>query len=532
MSASLFESKTFGLGQIITQRKLISVPFYQRSFCWGADNINEFVEDISLAFENNDPEYFVGLIVIQHPDDYSSGWIVLDGQQRLTTTTMLFSAIRNWLVENNFEDDASQLENEFLSTRKLGSSYSSRIILNKENSVVYEENVIKRKNLKSLKEERKNYKRGSSNRLLIEAAILCRESINSLIGKLDSSERKAGRLFALSAYLESKVKAVCVEVSRDTDAYTLFESMNNRGAALSALDLVKNFTYSNTRDANHDLQDKWREIELLIQDEKQDDFLKTFWTARYGVVQKHALFEKIKNQYEEAGSALSLIDQLRVDAEIISAMDDYRDSFWDQWPEEVRLGVKTIKVLESKQLRPIMISAILKWDREDVAQLIKELITVVVRFQIIGQGRTGIVERVFGRLCQAIFSGNLTNASEARSALSELMVEDSHFINAFASHTESKPGRLIYLLERISVGTTDVYSRSLENVRLVKYIENESVNYIGNYFLEDFHLADESTEKSHVLGIGNSSQIIKPISLEDVLSRGKMLGEIACTIWR
>ena len=71
-----------------------NIPSYQRPYVWGEDNINELLDDILYAFENDSQDtYFMGALVLQNKenDEYD----ILDGQQRLTTLALLLATIRD-----------------------------------------------------------------------------------------------------------------------------------------------------------------------------------------------------------------------------------------------------------------------------------------------------------------------------------------------------------------------------------------------------------------------------------------------------
>src|SRR5262249_18387192 len=134
MNKSQLDANTFGVGELITQRKLFAVPQHQRNFSWGSEEVEQYLSDISNALTSKAPDYFIGLIVLQ--GHIGNAWQILDGQQRLATTIMAYSAIREWLRSRDYSDDASQIEKEFIGVRQLGGEYMPRLQLNKDNSKV------------------------------------------------------------------------------------------------------------------------------------------------------------------------------------------------------------------------------------------------------------------------------------------------------------------------------------------------------------------------------------------------------------
>src|SRR5687767_1815751 len=133
---STLDANTYGIGQLITQRKMFVVPEHQRPFAWTVDEVEQYLDDIENARRSDAADYFIGLIVLQGPLD--AAWQILDGQQRLATTTMVYAAIREWLNARGFKADSSQIDNEFIGVRQLGGKYSPRLRLNTDNQETFD----------------------------------------------------------------------------------------------------------------------------------------------------------------------------------------------------------------------------------------------------------------------------------------------------------------------------------------------------------------------------------------------------------
>src|SRR4051812_27950058 len=84
------------LGTIIKGERL-RVPKYQRSYAWKQQHIEAYFNDLAGAIQEDEPEYFLGSIVLAGGDGDSLE--VVDGQQRIATTIILVSAVRNYLAE-------------------------------------------------------------------------------------------------------------------------------------------------------------------------------------------------------------------------------------------------------------------------------------------------------------------------------------------------------------------------------------------------------------------------------------------------
>lgn len=546
MKTSQFDAKTFGLGELISQRKLFRVPSHQRSYSWARESVESFLEDIRDSFESKSSEYFVGLIVIQGPED--GEWILLDGQQRLTTVTMIYSSIRNWLRIKGMERDADQIEGEFLSVRKLGGEVSPRMLLNQENMQAYNECIVASTEIGDLQAAASRYPKRSSNRLLVEAAIFCQSWVTKLASDCESEGISGeNKLFQLASFLEAHLKAVSVEVSSDVDAYVLFESLNDRGVELSALDLLKNYLYSRLQGQDRDaFEDKWSSIIDLLEDSNPDDFLKVFWTARNGVVQKNQLFRRIKENYSSSALSAELVDELARDALLLSAIDDDRHPYWNDRDPSIRERVKVLNTLGSKQTRPVILAALLRFSDSEVSDLLRRLIVSVVRYQIIGRGRTGVVERVLARICQQISNGHAVSAAEVQRYLQELYTQDEEFVQDFAHHVETKLVRNNYFLwmtcpeyfDRISLSDA-LNEFALDRLFLPEHLGHEfrhsqQLGAIGNYILSAKNgnalLEANAAERDRMLAFfgGTSPEKI----LSGIASRSMEMARRANLQWR
>jgi uncharacterized protein with ParB-like and HNH nuclease domain len=214
---------------------IYAIPRYQREYTWSTAQWESLFDDV----EENDPGYFLGSIICinQSTDSLAVQRLeVVDGQQRLTTLSLLFAALYNALKthESNLDEDQ---RGELLNLKR-------KLVLKKGDDQLRVIPQIQNNN-------QNDYR-----------AVL---SDIGVIGQVDTpayaGNRKIYRAYryfqgriqdvladqrnpveSIMAFLE-KVSQACVvkiEVASHADAYTLFESLNNRGMPLTAIDLIKN----------------------------------------------------------------------------------------------------------------------------------------------------------------------------------------------------------------------------------------------------------------------------------------------------
>src|SRR5262245_7297307 len=114
---------------------ILRCPPHQRDFAWPLGAVEQYLEDIVGAMTESDADYFLGLIVLVERANYASKmYEILDGQQRLATTTMIYAAIRQWLRDNGLDNEAAKIQNDFIGISEIGEEEDEpRIVLNINN---------------------------------------------------------------------------------------------------------------------------------------------------------------------------------------------------------------------------------------------------------------------------------------------------------------------------------------------------------------------------------------------------------------
>ena len=219
----------------VDEKVIYAIPRYQREYTWGKWQWDTLFGDLL----DNDPSYFLGSIICinQSADALAIQSLELvDGQQRMTTLSLLKAAIYSSFskldVALEFEQ---QLELHNLKHKLILKSNAdqTRIVPQVQNSnqqdyywVLNQAGVLKEA----------DYPSNAGNRRIVRAF---RHFSSRIEGYLQDS---TDNVLALTSLIEKVNSAtlVKIEVASHSDAYTLFESLNNRGVPLTAIDLIKN----------------------------------------------------------------------------------------------------------------------------------------------------------------------------------------------------------------------------------------------------------------------------------------------------
>ena len=233
MTVIQIEGAGYPIEKVFSDDFLFNIPHYQRPYAWTTEETEQLLIDLidALGDETTDinkiPPYFLGNIVLIKPIDKSESE-VLDGQQRLTTLTILFAVLRKLLPK--YKDD---LENLICQPEKLlsGTPERPRLKLRERDRDFFEKYIqdpdgiekLQKIHLGSLSDSKRNIVKNT--RLLLER----------IAEELPDESQK----IRLTQFLSQRCYLVVVHTPNFDSAYKIFSVLNDRGLDLSITDILK-----------------------------------------------------------------------------------------------------------------------------------------------------------------------------------------------------------------------------------------------------------------------------------------------------
>jgi uncharacterized protein with ParB-like and HNH nuclease domain len=267
------------------QRRQFVIPVYQRHYSWKEKHCEKLWKDLLRAGENNDINaHFIGSVVyIEHSSGNitdESPFSVIDGQQRLTTGTLLIAALADYidtLDSNNLPKNfsAEMLRNNYLFNHNMcltGDRYF-KLILSKTDKDTLLAILKKEPPLKTLETLETSSKR------IIKNYLLFRKLISDYQGNLENIYQGL-----------KKLKVVDVKLERlSDDPQMIFESMNFTSMPLKQADLIRNYILMNLPpDLQTDLYNTyWQRMEDGFGDNYDnhfDPFMRNYLIAKTGKI--------------------------------------------------------------------------------------------------------------------------------------------------------------------------------------------------------------------------------------------------------
>lgn len=254
------------------------IPDYQRPYMWTSEQVEQMWDDIYSAMEDKEESYFLGPIVLIENKGYFE---VVDGQQRLTTLTILFCVLRDL----HFKDD-----NRIINVIKsiVDKQYRLRLITQLQLQDKFEDEI-----LNGVKYPDQDLSDKERNNKFMGAAEIFKE-------KLKRINKKQISMFV--DFLLSKVVMISISCSKRYFAIKLFQILNTRGLDLDNSDLIKSQLYGTLKDelARRKFMATWISIENTSKD--IDESLESLFTyyEHYLLARnpKRTLFEEIVKTQE------------------------------------------------------------------------------------------------------------------------------------------------------------------------------------------------------------------------------------------
>ncbi|UZW58913.1 DUF262 domain-containing protein [Lysobacter enzymogenes] len=237
------------------------IPAYQRRYSWRERQIDELIEDIYLT-ENVDTHLLGSIVCLtgQHTAGVNQLELV-DGQQRLTTITILLECIRQRVQQEDDADLVAELS-RMLTAKALGKEPMRKVQLDSLDAEEFE---------RLLKAAGAAEDEGFRNRQLVNAFKFVRGWLATL-----TADEVAGFLYKL----QNQALIIRLDVGEAKDAFKLFETINNRGLKLSPTDIIKNFVLGNAaRFGAAELQEargSWAKLVSHLDGADSDAFFRYF----------------------------------------------------------------------------------------------------------------------------------------------------------------------------------------------------------------------------------------------------------------
>lgn len=373
----MIEVSTHQTVEQVLQVGFYEIPRFQRPFSWTADNIGDFWTD---TVQSETADYFIGAFIVYEADDEQPGrqhnYSVVDGQQRITTITILLAAVRDAFAREGATDLASGLQ-QYIA--RVDRRNQARLILQTEGGFPYLQAHVQ----SFPPQETANDALRGDERLIQGAYDFFTDELKSLrTSTLDDStippaDRPSRYIEALESIRDRilGLNVILVIVDNEDDAYIIFETLNTRGKDLSLVDLVRNFLLRDLREPEgpgdvprarfNQILAKLQEVEPPLD---PSEFILHSWNSRYQYTSSKRIFRQMKEQIRTREKKVALLRALEQDVELYIRVRRPHAGSWPTQMREVQRSLRALRTFNMSQPVPVLLSALRAYE-DDVVRM-------------------------------------------------------------------------------------------------------------------------------------------------------------------
>ena len=320
-----------------------AIDYYQREYSWTSKQIEELIRDLvekfyesyELGHKRTDVKkygyYFLGSIIISIKEEQEVQKFIVDGQQRLTTLTLILIYIYKLLKDS---EDKPNIEDLIFSQQ-----YGERS---------FNINVEERKSCMEALFHGKSFDETDQP-----------ESVVNILARFQDIEDNfpddltGDPLPYFADWLIENVYLVEITAYSDTDAYTIFETMNDRGLSLTPTDMLKGYILANIEEADHrnSTNQLWRKQVTTLRDigkEEDADAIKVWLRSQYAETIRETKRDAPPRDFDLIGTEFHRwVSDHKEELNLSSSADFTRFiaedfAFYGRWYAKLREATKTI----------------------------------------------------------------------------------------------------------------------------------------------------------------------------------------------
>ena len=496
-----------GLGSVLIRNQLV-LPPNQREYSWEEHHVKQLLEDFAKAISDNGKEYFLGtLVTIPRADGVLE---VVDGQQRLATTSIVLSAIRDYLLNiDNVIVEA--IESKYLSGFDMARRIKvPKLRLNVDDNELFAAIVTRAEDRPPLTK--------ASHRKLKNAYDMALKQVQNIVSPHDKKNH-SDVLVKWIQFIEHKALAILVRVTDGANAYKMFETLNDRGLKTTQADLIKSFLFEKAASRMPEVQTRWSSmrgaLEALGEKDQTVEFLRHALIVQCGLVRVSEVYETVQSMAKNEDDAVATATNLENLANSYVAIFHPEHEKWSGYADSVRRSIQVFGLVATKPLRPLMLAVATKFDKKETALAFQFFVSLSVRLTISGGGSSGSLDETAAALSVEIFTGKIKTAGALKKAMIDITPGDERFKEAVAVAKVAQPKLARYYLRSMEMTAKDMAEPyfvpnedpgtiNLEHVlpkkpmdNWPKFTDEEAdlwVNRLGNQML--MRVSDNSNAKS------------------------------------
>ncbi len=443
-----FEAHEQRLKQIFSGDSSFEIPRNQRDYVWDEKNWREFAEDIKYIKNKDNSKgeisHFIGSFVFQQDVDNNDRYIIIDGQQRITTIMIMLAAIctlqnelgddeefgvtKQYLLGNiGLKSEYQRLNNESLSNLKLIVGQASKYTQNLEHKKIFSDFPLS--------------KSSKSEKTVIDCFWFF---YNSFFEMCEGEKEKLAQIRSIIV----DMKVIHIISQDELDCYEVFEILNARGVSLKDSELLKNYVFKYVQpEFTVDIAKiKWNKIVENMGRCKDniDQFLVHYFVARFPKKTTHVnVFEIVKNGIPK-DKVMELLDELVECSNLYVYF--YNPSLYNN--TTISECLEFFNMENQRQFRPVFLAFFLAFKRGKISESELEKVFILIRnfyfsFGLVCKNTSNLIENGVYKVANEVY--NATNSISANvfgEVFQKYLPSKETFINNFVEKGYSNKNKL------------------------------------------------------------------------------------------
>ena len=456
MTATNFNTENRTCRQLLGNGLTYRIPRFQRDYSWGEEEWEDLWADILNTLpsqgDQGEPAHYMGYLVLQTTNNRV--YEVIDGQQRLTTMSLMVLASMRLLKK--LVNDFKHPENNRARLEQLRATYigyldpvtlttRNKLSLNRNNDSYYRDYLV------ALADHLPQRGFTASTQAMRKGFEWFEQRLRDHV----KGETDVG--MALARFVETitdKLFFTVITVADPLNAYKVFETLNARGVRLSATDLLKNYLFSvlaRGDEATHEMDELERRWEVMVErlgSESFPDFLRMHWNSRESFARKTELFTLVRSRIQNRESVFALLRQMDIDIDTYLALTQPEGS---QWNPAWKQPVQELRMFSVRQPYSMLMAAKRTLSDADFGDLLRAMVVIAFRYNVIGAQHTGEQERVYHTAAMLLHSKQATSLGQVLATLRQVYPGDEAFKSDFSEKvintTQSRNAKIVrYIL--------------------------------------------------------------------------------------
>ncbi len=436
----------------------LTIPPYQRPYAWESEQIDELWRDILETLGKN---HFMGSVVLCSPDKKRPE--VIDGQQRLTTIISLLALIRDRY--HGLRPDLVGRVQQFLENTYGPPDLKFKLRPGNANLRVFTDFVLHSPDSPSRRRwdeihELDSHELNRNGNMIANVERLAQY----LDGYLRDSGDPVQALERLETTIMTGLEFVVIDVPDVANAFIIFETLNDRGLALSAGDLLKNHLLAAAAKSNESIEALAEDWDSIINNLEGGDitrFLRHYLLTTYPKVQKDDVFDLFKKEVASRG-----VRQLIKDLKQMSR-------FYGQFikPElvaddEVREVYENLNTLRATMCYSALLAASATLKDAELRDFARLCEILTFRYSTICSKDSKELERFYHQAAKELATKGVKGLPAARKVLENASPSTEEFVLAFKTQSMGRQYVVNYIFRGIE-NHLDPEEKTLQNTQKV-----------------------------------------------------------------